>query len=208
MHLTPEELIDLAEGTHADGAALHLQSCEACRRQIARLRNAMSAAADAPGAPGGPGGPGGSVPEPSPLFWDHLSQRVREAIAAEETSGSRLTGWRWGTALPGSWRAWAMAGVAATVAISTYVMAPRTLTPPSGERAGAAAASAALEPFGAADDPSLALVAGLTEQVDPRVITETGWSSHVSAVDEVVASLTDDERLQLQRLLKEELAKS
>ena len=98
-----------------------------------------------------------------------------------------------------------MAGAAAAVAISIYVTAPRTLTPSSGARGGAAAA---LEPFGAADDPSLALVADLTEQMDPQTIAETGWSSHVGAVDEVVASLTDDERLELQRLLKEELAKS
>ena len=101
-----------------------------------------------------------------------------------------------------------MAGVAAAVVISIYVTVPRTLTPPSGARGGAAAVSAALEPFGAADDPSLALVADLTEQMDPQTIAETGWSSHVGAVDEVVASLTDDERLELQRLLKEELAKS
>jgi len=68
--------------------------------------------------------------------------------------------------------------------------------------------SAPLQPFGAADDPSLALFADLTEEMDARAITEIGWSSHVGAVDEVVASLTDDERLELQRLLNEELAKS
>ena len=79
---------------------------------------------------------------------------------------------------------------------------------PSGTRDAAAASSAALEPFGAADDPSLALFADLTEQIDQKAIAETGWSSHTGAVDEVVASLTNDERLELQRLLKEELAKS
>lgn len=205
MHLTPEELIDLAEGARAEGTAPHLHSCEACRHQVAALRKAMSAVAD---APGGPGGPGGDVPEPSPLFWDHLSQRVREAVAAEGTPASAFALWRWGRALPGSWRAWAMAGVAAAVAISIYVTAPRTLTPPSNARAGAAGASGPLDPFGAADDPSLALFADLTEQMDPGAATETGWSSHAGAVDEVVASLTVDERLELRRLLEEELAKS
>jgi hypothetical protein len=148
------------------------------------------------------------VPEPSPLFWDHLSRRVREAVAAGETPGSRFAGWRWEPGLPASWRAWAMAGVAAAVMISIYVTAPRTLTRPSGGRSGAAAASASLQPFGAADDPSLALFAELTAQMDSQAITEAGWSSHVGAVDEVVATLTDDERFELQRLLKEELAKS
>jgi hypothetical protein len=199
MHLTPEELIDLAEGARAGAAEPHLQSCEDCRHQIDALRKVMSAVADAPGTPG-------IDVEPSPLFWDHLSQRVREAIAAEEEPVSRFAGWRGWTAVPGSWQAWAMAGVAAAVVLSIYVTAPRTLTPSDG--AGAGAASAALEPFGAADDPSLALFADLTEQMDPQLITEIGWSSHLGAVDEVVASLTDDERLELQRLLNEELAKS
>ena len=149
-----------------------------------------------------------NVPEPSPLFWDHLSQRVREAVAAEEARGSRFAGWRPGIARPASWRGWAIAGVAASVAISIYMTAPGTVQLPSGARDGAAAASAPLQPFGAADDPSLALFADLAEQMDSGVITEGGWSSHVGAVDEVVASLTDDERLELQRLLQEELAKS
>jgi len=197
MHLAPEELIDLAEGGRAEVTAPHLQSCEVCRRQVAELRASMSGVVDA-----------ANVPEPSPLFWDHLSQRVREAIAAEGSRGARLAGWRERIALPASWRSWAITGVAAAVAISVYVTAPRTLRLPSGARGGAAAVSAPLQPFGAADDPSLALFADLTEEMDARAITEIGWSSHVGAVDEVVASLTDDERLELQRLLNEELAKS
>jgi hypothetical protein len=214
MHLAPEELIDLAEGGRAESTAPHLRSCEVCRQQIAALRAAMSAvvdAADAPGAYGRPGRNVADVPEPSPLFWDHLSRRVLEAVAAEEMSGFRFAGWRWGTALATSWRGWAIAGVAAAVAISIYATTPRTLTRPSDARdgpAGAAAASAPLQPFGAADDPSLTLFADLAEQMDSNAITEAGWSSHVGAVDEVVTSLTEDERLELQRLLNEELAKS
>jgi hypothetical protein len=197
MHLTPEELIDVAEGTRAEAAVPHLQSCEVCRHQIVTLRATMSAAADV------------DVPEPSPLFWDHLSQRVREAVTAKESPESVFPGFpasRW--AWPGSWRAWAIAGVAAAVMISIYVTAPRTLTPASGARDRIALSSAPLEPFGAADDPSLALFADLTEQMAPEAFTETGWSNHSGAVDEVVASLSNDERVELQRLLEEELAKS
>ena len=198
MHLAPEELIDLAEGARAVDAVPHLRSCEVCRQQIVALQATMSAVGSSPGT---------DVPEPSPLFWDHLSRRVHEAIAAEGTPGSRLAGWRWETAVPASWRTWAMAGVAAAVLISIYVTAPHTLTP-SGGRGGAGAPSAGLQPFGAADDPSLMLFADLAEQMDSGAMTEAGWSGHVGAVDEVVTSLTDGERLELQRLLKEELAKS
>ena len=203
MHLAPEELIDLAEGGRAESTAPHLQACAVCRQQIVTLRAAMSAVVDA--ADAASGGNGADIPEPSPLFWDHLSRRVREAVA-DEMPGSGFARWRWRTTLPASWRTWAMAGVAAAVAVSIYVTAPRTLTRPSDARN--AAASAPLQPFGAADDPSFVLFADLTEQMDEQAITEAGWSSHVGAVDEVVASLTDDERIELQRLLKEELAKS
>jgi hypothetical protein len=194
MHLTPEELIDVAEGARAEAATPHVQSCELCRHQIMTLRATMAAAADL------------EVPEPSPLFWDHLSRRVREAVAAEQAPRSIFPAW--GSALPGSWRAWAIAGVAAAVMISIYVTAPRTLTPRSRGGDRTAVSSAPLEPFGAADDPSLTLFADLTGQMDAEAINETRWSSHAGAVDEVVASLSNNERLELQRLLKEELAKS
>src|SRR5262249_19027976 len=68
-HLTPEQMIDAAESVRSVGIP-HLASCEPCRRQVAELRGVMSAAANA------------DVPEPSPLFWDHFSARVTEAVAS------------------------------------------------------------------------------------------------------------------------------
>src|SRR4029077_15291184 len=72
MHLSARQLVDLAEGTQPESAAPHLASCAICRRQLADMRAMMSVAAEA------------EVPEPSPLFWDHLSARVAEAVAAEQ----------------------------------------------------------------------------------------------------------------------------
>ena len=71
MHLTSEELVDIAEGTRSEASAPHLAGCDPCRAQLSDLRAMMSVAADV------------DVPEPSPLFWDHLSSRVSAAIAAE-----------------------------------------------------------------------------------------------------------------------------
>ena len=68
-HLTPQELIDLAEDERLEPSLPHLASCDHCRREITNLRAAMGRAAEA------------EVPEPSPLFWEHFSSRVREAIA-------------------------------------------------------------------------------------------------------------------------------
>jgi hypothetical protein len=198
MHLTFEELIDAAEDPRVEAAMPHVQSCDACRREIVALRATMAAAA------------GVDVPEPSPLFWDHLSHRVREAVESAEAPESRsaFAGWTPRNA----WRAWAMAGVAAAVVVSLYVTAPRTLpsvfkTLTAGRNV-AAVAQAPLEPFGSPDDPSLALFADLTEQIDPLAINDAGWSSHVGVADEMIAGLTDRERRELERLLSEELAKS
>ena len=66
MHLKDDELVDLAEGARPESSAPHLASCEPCRRQVRDLRALMSVAA------------GVDVPEPSPLYWDHMSARVRE----------------------------------------------------------------------------------------------------------------------------------
>jgi hypothetical protein len=198
MHLTPEQLIDLAEDAGAGIAVPHLKACEVCRQQVVSLRAMMSAVAET------------DVPQPSPLFWDHLSHRVREAVDRDEFPVRRTAWWAPG---PGaSWRGWAMAGVAAAVTISLYVTAPRTLTLPSAPffagGGNVAAPGSPIEPFGAADDPALLLFADLTEQIDSQTIAETGWSSHPGAVDEAVTTLTVEERATLQRLLNEELTKS
>ena len=195
MHLTIEELIDLAEHTREESSDPHLRSCGTCRDQLAALRSAMSAAADV------------EVPEPSPLFWTHLSERVHDAVAAEGAPRARFLEWGWAKALP-SWRGWAMAGVAAAVMIAIYVTTPRPSEPLGSTQEMAEGEPIPLPMAGGDDDPSLALVADLTSQLDPDTFDETGWSSHAGAVDEAVVNLTDDERLELQRLLSEELAKS
>jgi hypothetical protein len=187
MHLRPDELIDLAEGGQGEGAA-HLQSCEMCR---AALTAAMASAASV------------EVPDPSPLFWNHLSERVRDGIAAE---GSALRGWEWATAWRPSWSSAALAGVAAAVAIAFFVTAPRGSISQVATPADTAA-EVVLQPFGAADDPSLTLVADLTGELDPDAMADTGWTNHAGGVEEAVANLTDDERVELHRLLTEALEK-
>jgi len=198
MHLRPDELIDLAEGGQGEGAA-HLQSCEMCRAEVAALTAAMASVASV------------EVPDPSPLFWNHLSERVRDGVAAE---GSAVRGWGWASAFRPSWSSAALAGVAAAVAIALFVTAPRAWPPlgtvsstPPVATAVDTAAEVVLQPFGAADDPSLTLVADLTGELDPDAMADTGWTNHAGGVEEAVANLTDDERVELHRLLTEALEK-
>ena len=103
-HLTPEELLDLAEGTRSGEMFPHVASCDVCRRELSELRATLAMTADV------------AVPEPSPLFWDHLSARVHEAVEAERRAEAR-TG-------PLSWPSWRIAlpfGVAAVLGIALVV---------------------------------------------------------------------------------------
>src|SRR5579872_5303464 len=81
-HLTSVELVDLAEGTRAESSAPHLAACEVCRRQLADLQVVLSTARRL------------DVPEPSPLFWDHFSAQIHQAVAAEGAPRGRAwVGW-------------------------------------------------------------------------------------------------------------------
>src|SRR5262245_42338601 len=104
QHLSGDEFVDLVEGIGADADFLHLESCDRCRGQLADLRAARAMAAEKAVV---------DVPEPSPLFWDHFSARVREAVASEP-------------APPDGWwqRLWSWPGVLAPVsAIAAVIVA-------------------------------------------------------------------------------------
>lgn len=80
MHLSVEELIDIAEGTRHESSAPHLSRCGACRDQLTELRRVVAIAAQA------------DVPEPSPLFWDHFSRRVGESVHQKGQAAAASTG--------------------------------------------------------------------------------------------------------------------
>jgi len=196
-HLQAQELIDLAEGARPESSAVHVQTCDACRRRLADLRAAMTAAAHV------------DVPEPSPLFWDHFSARVHDAIAAEGAPRRLL----WDRlALPLSIAACAAVIIAAAVTWRvgrTSGVVPHKAVPMASHTPLAddmADADAAPIP----DDPSLDLVADLASQV-----TQADWDSagaqgletHEDLADKAVSQLSAGERHELQRLLNEELTR-
>ena len=195
-HLTKGELLDLAEGAPPEPSAGHLDSCKACRRQLMDLRSVMTAAAAV------------DVPEPSPLFWEHLSARVREAVEAEGRSS--WAGWRlrWP-----SWRAIVPIGALAMLALTAALMvrpAHESSTagnaPTGSEITDAASDAGDLAQM--ADDPSLTLLADLTSDLDWDAASEAGLAPETGAVDDVVTSLSSGERRELHRLLQEALRPS
>src|SRR5262249_18925978 len=116
MHLTPDELVDLAEGERPESSAPHLARCAACRAQLAEMRGTWAAAADA------------DVPEPSPLFWDHFSQRVHDAVAADAANARLKPSRTFITSVFGA-RAFQVSIVAALALIVVVLVTSRTKAP-------------------------------------------------------------------------------
>ena len=207
MHLESEALLDLAEGVRAESAEPHLRRCDACRRRLADLRAVLAAVVEAPD--------GAQVPEPSPLFWAHLSQRVRLAVAEEPSlrRGSavpptfELRRW-WKPAMAATFLTGAVAVLVAMLAVAR-MPAPRPPVPAAAVAAEAAAPDLVpLPAIDPAEDPSLTLVADLAAQVDTDAVFEAGMAGQGLGVDDVVGTLTGAELSELQRLLKDELGES
>jgi len=193
VHLREEEFFDLADATlsEAQSARLegHLASCATCRQQLADLRAALTAASAV------------EVPEPSPLFWDHFSRRVREAVAVQGGPDRTL--------FPGLPRfPWLFPAAAAAALLLVLVLVPglwRSTRGPQPASMAAAPPSPSRETLTDVTDPSLTLVADLADGIDWESAREAGLAPRGSA-EHAVTHLTDRELRELQRLLQQELA--
>jgi hypothetical protein len=126
----------------------HLARCETCAARVDAARSALEAARLAAG-----------VPEPSPLFWDHLSARVRRATAAEPVPKSRV--WPFGGRTSLLAGALAAAVVLAAVVLrqpEEVVVPTAARTVPTGEQSESALADETSDVW----DDVLALVSDLS----------------------------------------------
>jgi hypothetical protein len=178
------------------------------------LRTMLSAAQDV------------EVPEPSPLFWDHLSSRVSQAVAMEEgvAGPARLKGSRsyaevfrsFAEVFTGSWglrSSFGARGFQASVAVAAGVLiavasSSRAPSPPAHPSLVSAANIGATTELlsDVADDASLTLVASLTDEADLDTVREAGLAPRGSA-EHALTHMSDGELRELGRLLKEELAR-
>ncbi len=204
-HLSRDELLDAVEG--GGGRREHLESCAGCRQEVEALAGVLNdvAATD--------------VPEPSPLFWEHFSARVSEAVRLEPPApGLPRSGALWRAAadrlrharmLPG-WRlAVPAVGVLAIVAVLVVRLDRPDLPEPMASREPATS-PAPLQPVSAdqagtpADEESWLVFSALATEADPA---GSAFSSLAPGVAEgAVLEMTDEERGELVRLLKVELA--
>jgi hypothetical protein len=198
-HLTPEQFVDLVDGGGDPAWRDHVASCRSCRNQLESTRAMLAEAADV------------TVPEPSPLFWDRLSARVRLVIDEERLMPSQV--WRLPSLMPRPawWRAalspaGTLAAAAATALLVGVVLLQRAgpaPPPPAGDARAAdveRTVDASLPP---SDDPSFDLIADLIG--DDWEATAAGLSLSARAADLLVEALDEDERAALERLLQQEL---
>ena len=187
-HLTSDELIDAVEGTLDavettldEARQQHLDTCEVCRSQVADLASVLGEALAV------------AVPEPSPLFWEHLSQRVRTAIAAEPPASG---GW-------GSWLRWPV--LAPMAALALIVLALAVALPREARIVPEVATSEASD---TTIDDRFDLVADLVGDFDWETAVSAGLTVAPGAADRAVLELTALEQQALTRLLQAELTRA
>lgn len=197
MHLNGEELLDLLEGTRSEASTPHLSTCEACRRELAGLRATMTTLAAVASNL--------EVPEPSPLFWEHVSTRVRDAIVADAATARPSWTEHWI-----SWRAWRVVAPAAACIVVLVAVAPMFQAEPDSvptQESDAAVDPSVGAPVFGTDDPSWSLMADLAADLDWDAAADAGLVAP-GGVDRAIMDLGADERRELHRLLTEELTRS
>ena len=197
-HLSHDEHVAAVEGTLDPARQAHLSGCAACREKVAEDAAVLARVAAA------------EVPEPSPLFWDHFSARVRQVTAAQpvETSGRWAWGWRAWLAVTGAAVALAAAVTVATAthwsqapraATDTAVLSPGAVEPGGGARAFAdPGRQSAAEPWAA-----VVQVASSLSSDDLRGVAPVDADA-IPTVDD----LTPAERAAFVQLLNHEMEKT
>jgi hypothetical protein len=188
-HLSADELIDAMEGTLDPALSGHLARCAACSEQVSQLAAALRDAKHV------------DVPEPSPLFWDHLSTRVRAAIETEPApERSWLPDWlRWPVLVP--------LGALALLVLSLVVSMPREpqVTP---EISIATADAPVTDDLAIAGEQEWAVVTEIVGPLEIDQAHEMGIALTPGDADRIAQQLDADEQRELIRLIKEEMDKS
>ena len=210
-HLTPEELIDSRERQLPYARQAHADSCAACRAKVAQLDEVLRdvQAVD--------------VPEPSPLFWDHLSARIRDRVAHEPPPALAadnplarlrdwLTGWsaapRWAFAavmlvLCASlgWLGWSQFNRGRNTPVTT-ASAPAAVVPAE----TTVAADTSVPPDDAEGEWGLMLQ--MAEDVSWDDAEGSSLYVRPAAVDRALIELTAEERDRLLQLVQADLAQN
>jgi hypothetical protein len=189
-HLSRDERLLALDGALEGTRQAHLAGCPACRTDVETLGRVLARVRAV------------DVPEPSPLFWDHLAARVGDAIA-REPAPVPARGW-WSPRL-----AWAAAAVVIVSAGAGYLMRsqPQPATAVVAYAPGVAgpgddAPSANVPDASAFVDDGWALIAAVADQV----AADEAFAPQVGQAELSISALSADERRALAGELAAELA--
>jgi hypothetical protein len=186
--------VDLIDSRLDPARERHLLDCAQCQQEATALRDALSRTTES------------AVPEPSPLFWDHFSTRVREAV---EESPAETIGW---AGQP--WMGWATASSCVLILVLVAALW-RAMTPPVSSPSPRLATIAqnpvvAAEPAAtSADDPDAdeawSLVRTVADDVSWDETLAVGLAARPGSVERAALALNARERSELARLLRDEM---
>jgi len=193
-HLSEAELVDLLDGTLDASRRQHVDGCEQCAAQAADVVSSAEAVNE------------DDVPEPPPFFWTQFSARVSDAVA-NDAAKPRIAGLTWV-------RASSMGAVASMAVVILWMFVARSPgeTPMAPASTAVQTASVAHPDGVAAEDmPDLdsdeawALVRSLAADLDEDQMDAEGVSPGAGAAERLTQQLSDAERVELARLLQEQL---
>jgi hypothetical protein len=191
-HLSPEAIVDLAEGCAEASAAAHAAACDECRANADAAAEAIRAARAAEG------------PEPSPLFWTHLAARIGGAVRREPARVSWWRAWAWRAAPAAAAAVLVLAvGLALRLAPAPAVLAPGPAAVPVAPFAEASGDSSGGEP---GDDASWLLMSLLSSDVSMDDAAASGVWPGPGGTEQALVHLDDAERSALAEILRAEMA--
>jgi hypothetical protein len=195
-HLDEVELVDALDGRLTPALEGHLHACTGCTTRVQTLRDAVAGVqltAD--------------VPEPSPLYWEHFSRRVHDAVREDAIRQQRTARW---------WRPVRIAALTAAalvaIALATVVL-QQARQSDSREAPVIATQTPPEEPpqRGALDvdgDPDWALVRAVADDLYREDAPDAGIHARPGSADRVADEMSPAERQELARLLEDELKRT
>ncbi len=190
-HLAHADLVDWLDGALPRDRAAHVDGCARCRDEAQALRQVLEQARQI------------AVPEPSPLFWDHLSARVNEGVAAAPRHDLARTAWV-------NLRAPLLAAAALCLVVGLALL---RVSAPSDEDTTAPARAAVHQPGAigstagetlAADD-GWSLVQLVADDVPLQTVQDAGLVAEPGSAERVALELSPREQAELALLLRQEL---
>jgi hypothetical protein len=189
-HLTADELVDAVDGRLSQVLQTHLAGCDGCREKLADLAGVLAEVRAV------------DVPEPSPLFWERLSDNVRSAVAADSARPPIVARWfEWPVLVPLGALALLVFALVSVVPQGAHDLWRTQLAMSTGVDA---------DDVGTALDADThwELMAALIGDVDVEAAEQAGMSAVPGSADDVVSHLSSAEQQELGRLLREELKSS